>query len=43
MNYDETAVTAFSSDLGYGESGSNPAIPEYTPLSFWLYIEPKDK
>lgn len=42
MNYDETAVTAFSSDLGYGESGSNPAIPEYTPLSFWLYIEPKD-
>ena len=43
MNYDEIAVTAFSSDLGYGESGSNPAIPEYTPLSFWLYIEPKDK
>lgn len=42
MNYGETAVAAFNADLGYGASGSNPAIPEYSPLVFWLYIEPKD-
>lgn len=41
MNYDEKAVTLFSSQLGYGESGSNPAIPEYSPLVFWLWIEKK--
>lgn len=40
MNYGEKAVTLFNSELGYGEAGSNPAIPEYSPLSFWLYIEP---
>ena len=42
MNYGETAVTLFSSKLGYGESGSSPSIPEYAPLVFWLYVEPKD-
>ena len=42
MNYGETAVTLFRSDLGYGEKGSSPSIPEYSPLVFWLYIEPKD-
>ena len=41
MNYGETAVTLFNSELGYGENGSNPGIPEYSPLFFWLYIEPK--
>ena len=42
MNYGETAVTLFNSELGYGEKGSNPAIPEYAPLVFWLQIEPKE-
>lgn len=42
MNYGETAVAVFNSKLGYGEKGSNPAIPEYAPLFFWLYIEPKE-
>ena len=42
MNYGETAVALFNSSLGYGDSGSNPAIPEYSPLFFWLYIEPKN-
>lgn len=42
MNYGEEAVTLFRSDLGYGEKGSSPAIPEYAPLFFWLYIEPKE-
>ena len=42
MNYGETAVTLFNSELGYSEKGSNPSIPEYAPLVFWLYLEPKD-
>lgn len=42
MNYGEKAVTLFRSDLGYGEEGSSPSIPEYSPLVFWLYIEPKN-
>ena len=42
MNYGETAAALFNSDLGYGDGGSNPAIPEYSPLFFWLYIEPKN-
>ena len=41
MNYGEKAVTLFGYQLGYGESGRSP-IPEYTPLLFWLYIEPRD-
>ena len=41
MNFNEKAVTLFNSELGYGESGSNPAIPEYSPLVFWLWIEKK--
>ena len=41
MNYEEKAVTLFSSQLGYGEAGSSPAIPEYSPLIFWLWIEKK--
>ena len=39
MNMGEKAVTVFNSDLGYGADGKNPAIPEYSPLVFWLYIE----
>ena len=42
MNYEETAVTLFGSELGYGDNGSGKSIPEYAPLSFWLYIEPKE-
>ena len=42
MNDGETAVTLFNSELGYGEDGNNPSIPEYAPLSFWLYIESSD-
>ena len=42
MNFGETAVTVFNSELGYGEKGKSPSIPEYAPLYFWLYIEPKD-
>ena len=42
MNYGEEAVTLFRSDLGYGAKGSSPGIPEYAPLFFWLYIEPKE-
>lgn len=41
MNYDEKAVTLFGSQLGYGDSGSYPSIPEYCPLIFWLWIEEK--
>ncbi len=41
MNYGEKAVTLFNSELGYGDKGSSPSIPEYSPLIFWLYIEPK--
>ena len=41
MKYGETAVTLFNSELGYGDKGSSPSIPEYSPLVFWLYIEPK--
>ena len=39
MNSGEKAVTLFNSELGYGEDGKNPSIPEYSPLVFWLYIE----
>ena len=42
MNYGETAVTLFGSKLGYGAAGSNPSIPEYSPLFFWIYIEPEE-
>lgn len=42
MNYGDEAVTLFESRLGYGESGSGKSIPEYAPLIFWLYIEPKN-
>lgn len=42
MNFGEKAVTVFSSRLGYGEAGESPSIPEYAPLCFWLYIEPKN-
>lgn len=42
MNYGETAVTLFRSDLGYGDKGSSPSIPEYSPLVFWLYVEPQE-
>ena len=41
MNYGEVAVTLFNSELGYGDDGKSPSIPEYSPLIFWLYIEPK--
>lgn len=41
MNYEEKGVTLFNSELGYGESGRNPSIPEYSPLVFWLWIEKK--
>lgn len=41
MNYGETAVALFSPELGYGEGGSGKSVPEYAPLIFWLYIEPK--
>ena len=42
MNKGEKAVTVFNSDLGYGDDGKNPSIPEYSPLIFWLYIESSD-
>ena len=42
MNYGETAVAVFSSKLGYGEAGKSPSVPEYAPLFYWLYIEPKE-
>ena len=41
MNYGEKAAAVFNSRLGYEEKGSSPSIPEYAPLYFWLYIEPK--
>lgn len=43
MNKGEKAVTLFNSELGYGAKGSSPAIPEYSPLIFWLYIETKNQ
>lgn len=42
MNYGETAVAVFNSKLGYEERGKSPSIPEYAPLFFWLYVEPKN-
>jgi len=42
MNFGEKAVTVFGPQLGYGEAGSKSSIPEYAPLYFWLYIEPRD-
>lgn len=40
MNYGEKAVALFNFELGYGQNGKNPSIPEYSPLLFWIYIEP---
>ena len=42
MNFGEKAVTVFNSQLGYGDAGKSPSVPEYSPLCFWLYIEPKN-
>ena len=42
MNYGEKAVAVFNSTMGYAEKGKSPSVPEYAPLCFWLYIEPKD-
>lgn len=39
MNYGETAICFFRSDLGYKASGSGNSIPEYAPLCFWLHVE----
>ena len=42
MNYGETAICFFLSDLGYGAGGSDPSIPEYAPLCFWIHIQEDD-
>lgn len=42
MNYGETAVCFFRSDLGYSASGSGNSIPEYAPLCFWIHVEEDD-
>lgn len=42
MNYGESAAAVFSSKLGYEEKGSSPSIPEYSPLFFWIRLEPKN-
>ena len=41
MTYGESAVTFFYSDLGYGDSGSDP-IPGYVPLRFDIWVEPEE-
>lgn len=44
MKYGERAVGFFNSDFGYGAAGNmtgNIGIPEYTPLSFEIYIDLK--
>lgn len=45
MQRGERAVTFFSSDFGYGDTGSSStssSIPAYTPLTFELYVEPEE-
>lgn len=39
MRLGDTCTTFFRSDLGYGASGKIPAIPEYSPLKFTLFVE----
>lgn len=41
MNHNSTATTFFWSKLGYGISGQNPKIGEYSPMAFTLTIEPE--
>lgn len=42
MKYGDTSEVFFRSDFGYASTGSGNAIPEYCPLYFWIYVEPKD-
>lgn len=41
MRYGEKAVAFFWSQAGYGEGGSSPSIPEYTPICFEIEIRPR--
>lgn len=41
MRLGDTVEVFFRSDLGYGASGSSTSIPEYAPLFFRLYTDPK--
>ena len=41
MRYGDTCVTFFRSDLGYGATGSNPSVPEYSPMEFTIIVEPR--
>ncbi|MDD2594999.1 MAG: FKBP-type peptidyl-prolyl cis-trans isomerase [Bacteroidales bacterium] len=42
MRYGEKATAFFWSPMGYKESGKSGTIPEYSPLCFEVYIEPKN-
>lgn len=37
MKFDEEAVTFFWSELGYGDKGQDPTVPEYAPLCFTIW------
>lgn len=41
MNFNSSATTFFWSKLGYGISGQNPKIGEYSPMAFTLTIKPE--
>ena len=42
MKYGDTSEAFFRSDFGYSSTGVGNSIPEYCPLYFWIYIEPRD-
>ncbi len=42
MKYGDAAATFFRSEYGYSSTGQGSAIPEYCPLFFYIYIEPRD-
>jgi len=42
LKYGEEIITFFSSDLGYGTSGSSTSIGENSPLMFYIKLDPDD-
>lgn len=41
MKYEDTAISFFTSSYGYSASGKDKSIGPYSPIQFYLYIEPK--
>ena len=42
LYYGEYGATFFWSDMGYGETGSGDAVPEYSPLFFQIWVEEQE-